>query len=228
VAPDTDGRPDVRRAMRRSHATGGVVIDVPERATRPTTVRGLVLVDVSRSVLDTVDREFLVNVLRALDAEWRSVRTFLFDTDVTEVTDALSADSATAVLDELGRLEAAWGGGTRIGDALATVRERAPTAVDRETVVLIVSDGLETGELNRLEDGMAWLDRRARRVFWLNPLAASTAYEPATRGMRVALPSLDGLFAFAEPTDLFDLARQLRRRRRPIGYEHDWRRTDSR
>jgi len=63
-------------------------------------------------------------------------------------------------------------------------------------------------------------------VFWLNPLAASTAYEPACRGMVAARPHLDGLFAFADPADLLDIARQLRRRRRPVGYEYDWRRDD--
>ena len=221
-----DGRPDVRRAMRRSHGTGGVVVEVPERAPRPTAVRGLVLVDVSKSVLDTLDRDFLVRVLRALTAEWRDVRTFLFNTDVTEVTGALSADSAAATIREFDRIEAAWGGGTRIGHAVTTVRETAPTAVDRDTVVLIVSDGLETGDLSRLEDGMAWLDRRAREVFWLNPLAASTEYEPTCRGMAAAHPHVDGLFAFSEPADLFDIARQLRRRRQPVGYEYDWRRND--
>ena len=225
-SPAADGRPDVRRAMRRSHGTGGVVVEVPERASRPDAVRGLVLVDVSRSVLDTLDRDFLVRVLRALTTEWRDVRTFLFDTDVTEVTAALEAESAAATFDELDRLEAAWGGGTRIGHAVTTVRETAPTAVDRDTVVLIVSDGLETGDVSHLEDGMAWLDRRARGVFWLNPLAASTEYEPACWGMVAALPHVDGLFAFAEPADLFDIARQLRRRRRPVGYEYDWRRND--
>jgi hypothetical protein len=225
-SPVADGRPDVRRAMRRSHGTGGVVVEVPERAPRPNAVRGLVLVDVSRSVLDTLDRGFLVRVLRALSAEWRDVRTFLFDTDVTEVTTALEAESETATLREIDRLEAAWGGGTRIGHAVTTVRETAPTVVDRDTVVLIVSDGLETGDVSQLEDGMAWLDRRARAVFWLNPLAASTEYEPACRGMVAARPHVDGLFAFAEPADLFDVARQLRRRRRPVGYEYDWRRND--
>jgi uncharacterized protein with von Willebrand factor type A (vWA) domain len=221
-----DGRPDVRRAMRRTHATGGVVMELPERSWRPAAVRGLVLVDVSRSVLETVDRDFLVRVLRSLTDEWRDVRTFLFDTDVTEVTEALRAESPVATLREFDRLEAAWGGGTRIGHALTTVRDRAPEAVDRETVVLLVSDGLETGDLSRLEAGMAWLDRRARRVFWLNPLAVSTAYEPACRGMVTALPYVDGLFAFADPDDLHDMARQLRHRQRPVGYEHDWRRTD--
>jgi len=225
-APAPDGRPDVRRALRRSHDTGGVVIEVPERAPRPDAVRGLVLVDVSRSVLDTLDRDFLVRVLRALTAEWRDVRTFLFDTDVTEVTAALEADSESATMRAFDRLEAAWGGGTRIGHAVTTVRETAPTAVDRDTVVLLVSDGLETGDVSRLEDGMAWLDRRSRRVYWLNPLAASTAYEPTCRGMAAARPHVDGLFAFAEPADLFDIARQLRRRRQPVGYEYDWRRND--
>ncbi|WP_435068743.1 VWA domain-containing protein [Haloplanus sp. C73] len=224
--PSSPGQPDIRRAMRESHATGGVVMDLPEHAARPTTVRGLVLVDVSRSVLDTLDREFLVSVLRALTDEWREVRTFLFDTDVTEVTAALRAESPETTLQEFDRLEAAWGGGTRIGHALTTIRDTAPMAVDRDTVVLILSDGLETGEVSQLEAGMSWLDRRARRVFWLNPLAASTAYEPTCRGMSAALPHLDGLFAFAEPADLFDLARQIRRRRRPVGYEHDWRRTE--
>jgi len=221
-----DGRPDVRRAMRRTHATGGVVMEVPQRARRPDAVRGLVLVDVSQSVLDTVDREFLVRVLRALTDEWRTARTFLFDTDVTEVTAALRAASPEATLQEFDRLEAAWGGGTRIGHALTTIRDRTPTAVDRETVVLLVSDGLETGELSRLEAGMTWLARRARRVFWLNPLAVSKSYEPACRGMVTARPHIDGLFAFAEPADLFDIARQLRHRQRPVGYRHDWRRTD--
>jgi hypothetical protein len=224
--PAADGRPDVRRAMRRTHATGGVVMEVPQRARRPDSVRGLILVDVSQSVLDTVDREFLVRVLRALTDEWRTARTFLFDTDVTEVTAALRADAPDSTLREFDRLEAAWGGGTRIGHALTTIRDRAPNAVDRETVVLLVSDGLETGDLSRLEAGMTWLGRRARRVFWLNPLAASTVYEPACRGMVAALPHIDGLFAFAEPADLFDIARQLRHRQRPVGYEHDWRRTD--
>lgn len=224
--PAADGRADVRRAMRRSHDTGGVIVEIPERAPRPTTVRGLVLVDVSKSVLDTLDRDFLVRVIRALSAEWRDTRTFLFDTGVTEVTGALSADSAAATIREFDRIEAAWGGGTRIGHAVTTVRETAPTAVDSDTVVLIVSDGLETGDLSRLEDGMAWLDRRAREVFWLNPLAASTEYEPTCRGMAAARPHVDGLFAFAEPADLLDIARQLRRRRQPVGYEYDWRRND--
>jgi uncharacterized protein with von Willebrand factor type A (vWA) domain len=224
--PAVDGRPDVRRAMRRTHATGGVVMEVPQRARRPDAIRGLVLVDVSQSVLDTVDREFLVRVLRTLTDEWRTARTFLFDTDVTEVTAALRSESPDATLREFDRLEAAWGGGTRIGHALTTIRDRVPNAVDRETVVLLVSDGLETGDLSRLEAGMTWLHRRARRVFWLNPLAASTAYEPACRGMVTARPHIDGLFAFAEAADLFDIARQLRHRQRPVGYEHDWRRTD--
>jgi len=221
-----DGHPDVRRAMRRTHATGGVVMELPERARRPAAVRGLVLVDVSQSVLDTVDREFLVRVLRALTDEWRTVRTFFFDTDVTEVTAALRAESPEATLQEFDRLEAAWGGGTRIGHALTTIRDRTPEAVDRETVVLLVSDGLETGELSRLEAGMTWLHRRSRRVFWLNPLAVSTDYEPACRGMIAAQPHVDGLFAFAEPADIFDMARQLRRRQQPVGYEYDWRRID--
>ncbi|MFB6107742.1 MAG: VWA domain-containing protein [Haloplanus sp.] len=224
-SPGAPGRPDLRRAMRKSHATGGAILDVPERAPTASMVSGVVLVDVSRSVLDTVDRDFLVRVLRALTAEWSSVRTFLFDTDVTEVSDALAAPTPAATFRALERAEAAWGGGTQIGAALTTVRERYPTAVDRRTTVLVVSDGMETGDVSALEAGMTWLDRRARRTFWLNPLAAATTYEPTARGMAAALPHVDALFAFADPADVEDMARQLERRGPggALGYQHDWR-----
>lgn len=225
TTPATRGRVDARAAMRRSHGTGGVVLDVPRRAPADAAVRGLVLVDVSESVLDTVDRGFLLQFLRALTTEWRAVRTFFFDTAVTEVTAALGRPTPDEAVRALEAAETAWGGGTRIGDAFVTVRDGYPTAVDRRTVVIVVSDGLETGDVSELESGIAWLSRRGRQVFWLNPLAASTAYEPICRGMEAALPYLEGLFAFADVRDLRDMTRQLRRHGvgGPVGYKHDWR-----
>ena len=220
-----DERPDVRRALRRSVETGGTVLDLPGRARRDAGVRGVVLVDVSRSVLDTVDRRFLVAFLRAVRQRWRDVAIFFFDTSVREVTPAFDAPTADAALEALEAAEAAWGGGTRIGHAVETVRRRHPTLVDRETVVLVVSDGLEVGEVDVLEREMARLATRAAAVLWANPLAASAAYEPTCQGMAAALPYVDGLFAFSGPGDVEEMARQLARHGPAgrVGYEHDLR-----
>jgi len=225
----TSGRfVDARRALRASFQTGGVVAEVPEADRRESAVRGVVLVDVSRSVLDSIDREFLLEWLRLLVDRWRSARVFFFDTDVREVTASFDERTVDDVGDALARAEASWGGGTRIGHALATLRESHSDAVDRRTAVLTVSDGLERGDVETLESSAAWLGRRARLVLWLNPLAASPAYEPVARGMAAALPAVDGLFAFAGPADVTELVRQLERRdRRRLGYEYDPRRAAS-
>ncbi|WP_408960419.1 VWA domain-containing protein [Natrinema sp. 74] len=205
-------RADIRRALRVSVSTGGTILSVPKRERRRTAVRAVLLVDVSRSVLDTVDRGFLIEFLRRARREWRTARVFFFDEALREVTDSLDAASATAAFEALEAAETAWGGGTQIGRSFERLRETAPDAVDRRTVVFVVSDGLERGDIDVLERELSWIDRRAERVLWLNPLAAAPSYEPTARGMAAAGPYLDGLFAFAGPGDVAELARQLRQR----------------
>jgi uncharacterized protein with von Willebrand factor type A (vWA) domain len=219
-------RPDVRRSLRRSVSAGGAIVSLPEQARAETGARVVALVDVSRSVLDTIDRGFLVRWLRALRREARTARLFLFDTDVAEVTEAFDTPTAQAAVDALAEAETAWGAGTRIGHAVTTIREEFPDAVDRRTAVLVVSDGLEMGDVSELESGMVWLAGRARTVLWLNPLAGSPTYEPVAAGMAAALPAVDGLFAFAGPADTAEITRQLTRHgcSGPIGYRHDPRR----
>jgi len=222
----TNGRfVDGRRALRRSFGTGGVVASLPESEPDESVVRGTVLVDVSQSVLDTIERGFLLEWLRLLAFHWRSLRVFFFDTDVREVTDAFDRRTVGSVSEALARAEAAWGGGTQIGSAFADVRRSYPGAVDRRTAVLVVSDGLERGELDALSESAAWLSRRAALLLWLNPLATHPEYEPTARGMAAALPAVDGLFAFADADDVTELARQLDRHdRRRLGYQFDPRR----
>ncbi|WP_323173560.1 VWA domain-containing protein [Natrialba sp. PRR66] len=220
--PGTDDA-DIRRALRESVNTGGTVLSVPKRERRRTTIRAVLLVDVSRSVLDTVDRGFLIEFLRRARRDWRNARVFFFDEDLRDVTEAVDAPSATEAFEALEAAETAWGGGTRIGRSFERLRETAPDAVDRRTVVFVVSDGLERGDVDVLERELSWIDRRAERVLWLNPLATALSYEPTARGMAAAVPYLDGLFAFAGPNDVAELARQLRQQGAGgrIGYEFD-------
>lgn len=219
-------RADVRRSLRKSVSTGGTITSIPEQRRARTTSRVVVLADVSRSVLDVVDRSFFLRLLRVLRERIRNCRVFLFDTDIREVTTAFDAGSARAAVDALRDAETAWGGGTRISHAVTTVRDEYAEAVDRRTTVLMLSDGLEMGDVSELESGMAWLSRRAATVLWLNPLAATPEYEPSAAGIAAALPFVDGLFAFTGPDDVTEMARQLTRYGSggTVGYEHDPRR----
>lgn len=221
-------RPDIRTALRSSVTTGGVPVPIPEQDRARTAMRATMVVDVSQSVLDTIDRGFLIRFLRTVTTRWRDVRVFFFDTELRDVTDAFDTRSVAAAIDALDDAEAAWGGGTRIGHAFDTLREQHPDAVDRRTAVFVISDGLEVGDIDRLADGAAWLGARAAHLFWLNPLAADPAYEPTVRGMAAAHPHVDGLFAFTQPRDVATIARHLRVRGPggSIGYEFESRVTD--
>jgi uncharacterized protein with von Willebrand factor type A (vWA) domain len=215
---------DASAALRASLQTGGAPIDLPCDAPTPSELRFCLLVDVSGSVLDTVDRSALLAFGERVAASARDAGVFLFDTDFAEATAAF-ADPARSPADALRAAEIEWGGGTRIGQALGELRRTAPHAVDRRTVV--VSGGLDVGDPDLLTDGITWLADWADGVVWLNPLAVSPSFEPASRGMSDAAPYVDGLFGFAEAGDLAEAAHQIERHGlgRPIGYEHDPRRT---
>ncbi len=62
--------------------------------------------------------------------------------------------------------------------------------MDSRTVVVILSDGWDTGDPAVLSEALSALRRRSRRVVWLNPLLGSPGYEPLTLGMQAALPHL--------------------------------------
>jgi uncharacterized protein with von Willebrand factor type A (vWA) domain len=72
--------------------------------------------------------------------------------------------------------------------------------VNSRSIVVIVSDGYDTGEPGVLAQQLGELKRRARKIVWLNPLLGREGYEPIARGMQEALPFID-LFASANNLD---------------------------
>jgi hypothetical protein len=52
---------------------------------------------------------------------------------------------------------------------------------------------------------MAVLRRSCHRLFWLDPLASRPGFEPATEGLRAALPYVDALVPCASVASLEEL-----------------------
>jgi uncharacterized protein with von Willebrand factor type A (vWA) domain len=102
-----------------------------------------------------------------------------------------------------------WSGGTRIGESLAQFNREWPSLVDRRTIVILLSDGWDTGEPELLASELLRIKRRAGRVIWLNPLLGNPSYEPLTRGMAAALPLVDHFAAAHNLAALRDLAGRL-------------------
>jgi uncharacterized protein with von Willebrand factor type A (vWA) domain len=76
-------------------------------------------------------------------------------------------------------------------------------------VVLVVSDGLDTGDPALLARTLARLQRRSHRLVWLNPLAGASDYRPHAEGMAAALPFIDDFMPARDLASLEALARHL-------------------
>ncbi|HVT18221.1 MAG TPA: VWA domain-containing protein [Thermoanaerobaculia bacterium] len=114
--------------------------------------------------------------------------------DRTRSDQAAGRSAVDATLALLASRVPDWSGGTRIGECLAEFAARyLRELVDGRTVVLILSDGLDRGDVAPLAGAMRAIRARARRVFWLNPLAGDRRYEPTARAMAAALPYVDRL-----------------------------------
>jgi hypothetical protein len=188
-APPPAARPDVRRTIRSSLRTGGDPVERHwrEPSERP---RPLVLVcDVSGSMEPYA--RMLLQYMQACVAARRRVEAFVFGTRLTRVTAELAGRDPDLALDRAAGAARDWSGGTRIGDALATLNREHGRRVGRGAIVVLLSDGWDRGEPEQLAAEMARLERCAHTLIWLNPLKAHAGYEPLTRGMQAALPHVD-------------------------------------
>src|SRR6266849_6017866 len=199
------GTIDLRRSM-RANLTRGEIIELRRRSRRRRKVRLVLLCDVSGS-MDLYSR-FLLQFLYALQNVFGRVETFTFSTRLTRVTEYLRGRSYRQVLRRLTEVRD-WSGGTRIGESLAQFNREWPHLVDRRTIVIVLSDGWDTGEPDALATELMRIKRRAARVIWLNPLLGNPSYEPLTRGMAAALPLIDDFAAGHNLAALRDLAGKL-------------------
>jgi uncharacterized protein len=186
-------RLDIRRTIHRSVSHGGTPVELLWRKRKEKPLRLVVLLDASGSM--SLYTAFFVRFLHGVVDNFREAEAFVFHTRLAHVSPTLRDRNVTRAVEKLALMAQGIGGGTRIGESLATFnRWHAERVINSRTVVMIVSDGYDTGEPERLENEMRRLRRRCRRIVWLNPLIGWRDYEPSARGMQAALPYVD-LFA---------------------------------
>lgn len=186
------GEADLRRSFRRAVAHGGEFLSLARRTRPIEEPRLLVLADTSGS-MDPHARFLLLFVL-ALRRVARRSEIFAFNTSLVRLTPWLRPGRIDVALERLAARVPDWSGGTRIGECLAElVDDYLDELVNDKTIVLILSDGLDRGDLAPLAGAMRAIRARARRVLWLNPLAGDDRYEPTARAMAAALPYVDRL-----------------------------------
>jgi uncharacterized protein with von Willebrand factor type A (vWA) domain len=186
-------RLDLRRTIHRSISHGGTPIDLVWRRRKVKPLRLVVLLDGSGSM--ELYTAFFVRFLHGVVDAFRESEAFVFHTRLAHVSASLRDRDVVRAVDRLSLMAQGIGGGTRIGECLSAFnRWHAKRVINARTAVMIVSDGYDTGDPERLAEEMRRLRRRCRRIIWLNPLIGWRDYAPEARGMQAALPYVD-LFA---------------------------------
>jgi uncharacterized protein len=234
--PRKDGaRLDMRRTMRQAIRTGGEPIAIARQAVRVRQRRLVVLCDISGS-MEPYARAILQLMYVASrssaasggggsgfsgptrDAARPRTEVFTFATRLTRLTPYLAAATPESMLARAGQAAPDWAGGTRIGAALREFNDRYGTrGMARGAVVLIISDGWETGDPALVGAQMARLHRVAYRIVWANPRTQSDRYRPEVGGMAAAWPYCDAVVSAHNFESLDELLAALRapRGRRP-------------
>jgi uncharacterized protein with von Willebrand factor type A (vWA) domain len=194
--------------MRSAVRTGGEPMELPrlQRCRQPLPL--LVLVDVSGS-MERYSR-LLLSFLHAATRRHPRRDVFAFGTQLTDLTPAFRLADTDAMLAQASVLIEDFAGGTQLGESLMALRQRhVRRLVGRRTLVLLITDGLDTGEPEQLAQELGWLRRRSRRLLWLNPLLRFEGYAPLAQGAAVLHKEAHGMVAVHNLSRLDDLAASL-------------------
>lgn len=157
---------------------------------KPNKNRLVILLDVSGS-MDKYSF-YLLRFILALRTHFQNIEGFIFSTKLIRITEYLRVKNLEHVLSQLSAGADNWSSGTKIGTCLQSFNElHAKRTLNRRSMTIILSDGLDTGAPELLSKELGKIKRRTRKLIWLNPLKGMQGYEPLARGMKAALPQID-------------------------------------
>lgn len=200
--------PDLRRTLRKNMRRGGELLEIAFRKPKRNRTKLVVICDVSRSM--ELYAGFLLQFMYAFQQVYSRVETFAFSTSLQHITALLRQNDFHSAMKLLSEKNEGWSGGTRIGRSLDKfVKEYASKVLDKKTIVIIMSDGWDTGDLDLLHQSMEAIHNHCKKLIWLNPLAGYADYKPHVAGMKAALPYTDVFAAVHNAESLKNLSKWL-------------------
>ena len=194
--------------MQQAARTGGELLRLPRLERQTKQLPLLILVDVSGS-MERYAR-LLLAFLHAATRRHTQRDVFAFGMGLTDLTQAFKHADTDDMLAHASLAIEDFAGGTQLGVSLAALRtQHARRLVGRRTMVLMITDGLDTGEAAELAQELGWLKRRSRRLLWLNPLLRFDGYAPLAQGAAVLHQHAHGMLAVHNLSKLEELAASL-------------------
>jgi len=185
-----NGFTDIRRTLRKNMRCGGELLDIAQRRTKRNRTKLIAICDVSRSM--ELYSGFLIQLLYSLQQVYSRMESFIFSTSLQRVTKLLQERDFGTVKQLMTEEDIGWSDGTRIGESLeAFINQFGNRLLNSKTIVIILSDGWDNSGIEKIVSSMRYIQKRAKRIIWLNPLAGYEEYRPETKCMSAALPYID-------------------------------------
>ena len=182
---------DLRGTLRRARLSGWEPLNISKKNKTRRPRKLVALCDISGS-MEPYSRAMLLLLYCAAGGARAEV--FSFATRLTRLSRVLAETEPGAALRRAGQTAPDWSGGTRIGDCLREFNDAFGCRGEaRGAVVVIVSDGWDTGDPAAVRREMQRLSRVAFRIVWVNPRAHRPGYRPLAAGMAAAWPYCDAV-----------------------------------
>lgn len=205
-------RYDLRKTIRINLRYGGKIINLIKKKRKLRKPRIILICDVSRSMEPF--SVFVLQMVYSFQSEPGRIESFIFSTMIKRTTPYFKCWNLHLALEKIAADFPYWSGGTRIGESLAQFnRDHSQSLINRRSVVVVVSDGLDTGDPQMISQAMERLALRSGTIIWLNPLLGTPGYEPRSKGMLAALPHIDFMAPVRDVSTLQGLETILRKER---------------
>lgn len=206
--PAAHGRPDWRASLAAMARQGGELWQLRQTAPRERAAPLVVLADISGSMSNY--SRMLLHFVHALSHADLRVHSFVFGTRLTPITRALRQRDPDIAVAAVARSVVDWSGGTRLSASLHAFNQHwARRVLGQRATVLLISDGLEHGDVAALGFETERLAKSCRQLVWLNPLLRYDGFEAKAAGIQAMLPHVHRFLPAHNLASLEQLAQVL-------------------
>ena len=199
---------DLRKIVSKSLAYEGYPIKLYKKSKPKKPMRIVSILDISGSM--KVYSQIFLTFVKGLVGVDQSADVYLFHTRLMRVTEYLKENDTLNAVNRISLLTEGFSGGTKIGKSLKEFNNiYSKKNVNGRTVVIIISDGYDTGNPKIVSQELEKLKKRNCKIIWLNPLLGWENYEPVASSMKEASPYLDLFAPCSTIEDLENLEKEL-------------------
>ena len=199
---------DLRKIVSKSLAYEGYPIKLYKKSKPKKPMRIVSILDISGSM--KVYSQIFLTFVKGLVGVDQSADVYLFHTRLMRVTEYLKDNDTLNAVNRISLLTEGFSGGTKIGKSLKEFNNiYSKNNVNGRTIVIIISDGYDTGNPKIVSQELEKLKKRNCKIIWLNPLLGWENYEPVASSMKEASPYLDLFAPCSTIEDLENLEKEL-------------------